>query len=560
MQQQPSRVKRQSERNVTMTLKILILYLCAIPVLQKVLTIISKDETETMIVSFSKMLTFFSIILAIALFWVITNYVVTNKRIRSFVEVSALYGMCLLCYLSTGISTSNYKFIFALIVLMYSMELGMKFGMCMSLVSGLSIVAGDLLSCSESMRSQMFQSDLILFGSFCLLAYIVGFFSERNRKLIEELKDSVNRDSLTHLFNHRYFYEYMHGVMDAPVEGMHHYILMMDIDFFKAYNDTLGHPKGDAVLVQISNICRNLFSDRTVFRYGGEEFAITYTATDAQEAVKIADHLRTTIAMTPFEGEHLLPGHNLTVSIGVAELQVNDTLTNWIERADNALYKAKAFHKNRVQLYSSVHDRFEHLDSNNDDERIVSIKTLLSVINSRDRYTYNHTDRVVHYCETYAKYAKMSESQQKMLLYSAYLHDIGKINVPQEILISEKKLTPEEWEQIKKHPVDSAEIVRGIRNFGEIAKIVRQHHEKFDGSGYPDGKTGTEIHYLARVLALADSFDAMTSKRPYQRAKSFEEAFEEIRRCKGTHFDPDLAEVFIQAIQTRYVDDRSNKK
>ena len=376
---------------------------------------------------------------------------------------------------------------------------------------------------------------------------------ERNRKLIEELKDSVNRDSLTHLFNHRYFYEYMHGVMDAPVEGMHHYILMMDIDFFKAYNDTLGHPKGDAVLVQISNICRNLFSDRTVFRYGGEEFAITYTATDAQEAVKIADHLRTTIAMTPFEGEHLLPGHNLTVSIGVAEMQVNDTLTNWIERADNALYKAKAFSKNRVQMYSSVYDRFDHLDQVGEDEQIISIKTLLSIINSRDRYTYNHTDRVVHYCEAFSEYAKLSEEQSHMLLYGAYLHDIGKINVPQEILISEKRLTDEQWALIKKHPQDGAEIVRKIKNFDVIADIVCQHHEKYNGTGYPHGKKGEEIHYLARVLALADSFDAMTAKRPYQKARTFQEAMEEIRACKGTQFDPELAEQFINAIKASYM-------
>lgn len=139
-----------------------------------------------------------------------------------------------------------------------------------------------------------------------------------------------------------------------------------------------------------------------------------------------------------------------------------------------------------------------------------------------------------------------------MLLYGAYLHDIGKINVPQEILVSEKPLNDEKWEQMKKHPRDGAEIVRKIKNFDEVAEIVQQHHEKYNGTGYPDGIKGEDIHFLARVLTLADSFDAMTSKRPYQKIKTFEEAFEEIRKCKGTHFDPQLAEIFIAAIDDTY--------
>ena len=200
-----------------------------------------------------------------------------------------------------------------------------------------------------------------------------------------------------------------------------------------------------------------------------------------------------------------------------------------------------------------MYDRFDHLDKVSDNEQIVSIRTLLSVINTRDRYTYNHTDRVVHFCEAFSKYVQMPEEQSRALLYGAYLHDIGKINVPQEILISEKKLTDEQWELMKKHPADGAEIVRKIKNFDIIADIVLQHHEKFNGTGYPCGKKGEEIPVLARILTLADSFDAMTAKRPYQKAKTFEEAFIEIRRCKGTQFDPELAELFIQAIENSYL-------
>jgi putative nucleotidyltransferase with HDIG domain len=204
-------------------------------------------------------------------------------------------------------------------------------------------------------------------------------------------------------------------------------------------------------------------------------------------------------------------------------------------------------------MYSSVYDRFDHLNNVGDDEQIISIKSLLSVINSRDRYTYNHTDRVVHYCEVFAKYAKLPQEQSKALLYSAYLHDIGKINVPQEILISEKKLTNEQWELMKQHPTDGADIVRKIENFDTIADIVEQHHEKFDGTGYPNGKKGDELHYLARILTLADSFDAMTAKRPYQKSKTVEEAYAEIIRCAGTQFDPELAQEFVDALKSSYL-------
>ena len=197
-------------------------------------------------------------------------------------------------------------------------------------------------------------------------------------------------------------------------------------------------------------------------------------------------------------------------------------------------------------------ERFDHLDQIDDDERIISIKTLLSVINSRDRYTYNHTDRVVHYCEIYSKYVKLNEKDSKTLLYSAYLHDIGKINVAKEILISEKKLTDQQWEEMKKHPFDGAEIIKKIKNLEGVSEIVVQHHEKYDGSGYPYGVKGDQIYPLSRILTLADSFDAMTAKRPYQKVKTFEEAFEEIRRCKGTQFDPEIAEVFISALEEVY--------
>ncbi len=144
---------------------------------------------------------------------------------------------------------------------------------------------------------------------------------------------------------------------------------------------------------------------------------------------------------------------------------------------------------------------------------------------------------------------KLSVADKRLLLYGAYLHDLGKINTSKETLISNTKLTQEQWEELKKHPQDSADIVSQIDGFEKIVPIVLQHHEKYDGSGYPNGLKGTEIDYLARILTVADSFDAMTNQRPYQKTKTFEEAFEEIERCKSTHFDPVIADEFMEALK-----------
>ena len=539
-------------KDINATLKFLVLFICVIPVLQKCFQIMSSEEQ--LYFNLVKMVIFFVIILVATVFWFIINYAFKSEKLRAFFEVAIMYTICVLCYVSTGMSISSYKFIFALAILLYSIDFGVRFGLNFSIVSGCTIIACDMFSVSAAQRSQFFQSDIVLLGAFCMTAYAVGYYAEKDRKQIRSLSDAVNRDSLTGLHNHRYFFDFMHRALEENPRGKQQYVMIMDIDFFKVYNDNLGHQQGDTALRKIADICKAHFGDDHVFRYGGEEFSLYMIARDDEQAYALANDLRADIERAEFEGQQMQPGHNLTVSIGVAaKKEDGDTVMDWIERADNSLYKAKAFRKNRVQMYSSVYDRFDHLNNVGADEQIISIKSLLSVINSRDRYTYNHTDRVVHYCEVFAKYAKLPQEQSKALLYSAYLHDIGKINVPQEILISEKKLTNEQWELMKKHPTDGADIVRKIENFDTIADIVEQHHEKFDGTGYPNGKKGDELHYLARILTLADSFDAMTAKRPYQKSKTVEEAYAEIIRCAGTQFDPELAKEFVDALKSSYL-------
>jgi diguanylate cyclase (GGDEF)-like protein/putative nucleotidyltransferase with HDIG domain len=330
-------------------------------------------------------------------------------------------------------------------------------------------------------------------------------------------------------------------------------LLIIDIDYFKKYNDIYGHKKGDEILKEITTTIKKIIRMTDVLcRYGGDEFCIILPDTDKENAVKLANKLRETVYDNYYEGQEYLPNDNLTISIGLSTLDnQSENYNNLIENADSALYKAKFLRKNKVEVYSSIFEQFKELDNkNNLTDNLKPLKTLIAVINSRDTYTYNHVERVVDYCYIMANYLKLSRNDKKLLLYAAYLHDLGKINVSKEILIADNHLTNEQWEELKKHPKDSADIIRQIDGFEDVVPIVLQHHEKYDGSGYPGGLKGENISYLARILTIIDSFDAMTNQRTYQKIKTFNEAFDEIERCKGTHFDPNIAVKFIKVMKT----------
>ena len=329
---------------------------------------------------------------------------------------------------------------------------------------------------------------------------------------------------------------------------------MIDIDYFKKYNDMYGHSQGDELLKEITTIIRNNLNEKDILcRYGGDEFCVILPDTNKDEASCIANQLREAVYNYDCLGQVYMNNGRITLSIGVSTYnKETESYKNLIDNADLALYRAKFLRRNKVEVYSSVFDQVKEIDNADANllEDIKPLKTLITVINSRDTYTYKHVERVYNYCNIMADYLKLSAEDKRALLYAAYLHDLGKINISKEILISNKKLTQEEWEELKKHPQDSADILKQIKDFETVVPIVLQHHEKYDGSGYPNALKGEQISYLARILTVVDSFDAMTNQRTYQKTKTFEEAFEEIERCKGTHFDPVIADQFIDAIKS----------
>lgn len=176
------------------------------------------------------------------------------------------------------------------------------------------------------------------------------------------------------------------------------------------------------------------------------------------------------------------------------------------------------------------------------------IRILINIIDIKDQYTSKHTERVVMYAKLLEDKLNLSDKDKLNLIYAAYIHDIGKINIPKEILIKDSPLTNAEWLQIKEHSEIGFNIIKNIDVLKDIAPIVLHHHERYDGLGYPDGLKGDDIPYLSRVLNVIDSFDAMTSKRTYNTQKSFEEGIEELIRCRNSQFDPNIVEVFIENI------------
>ena len=427
----------------------------------------------------------------------------------------------------------------------------MKSGLNVAYISSTVILFMDILMLPREQVNYYFQNDLVLAGVFILTAWPLGFYVKIEQDHIKNLESVINIDGLTKLYNHRYFCDSLNEkVKIGNRESTPVSMIFIDIDNFKHYNDMYGHQKGDYVLSKIGTIIKeNIRKWDIASRYGGEEFSIILLDTCEEEALKIAERLRCKIESEHFDGEENQPNGKITASIGVSvypDKAKNDV--ELIKSADDALYRAKFFYKNRVEVYTSILDEIKSNIDEKDIELVTSIKTLISVINAKDKYTYGHIERVVMYSRMMADKLNLNENERNILIYGAYMHDIGKINISKDILVKKMKLTDEEWEILKQHSADGVEIIESVESLKMIKPLILYHHERYDGRGYPHQLKGEEIPYLARILTVVDSFDAMTSSRPYNNKMTYEEGLIEVKRCSGTQFDPEIAEKFIEVI------------
>jgi len=472
----------------------------------------------------------------------------------SFQFVESLCYVIIFCFmiLVSGAAQSDYKFLLLLIIVSATIQMGMSEGLYIAFVSSASVLIIDLItSSSASGITIQLENDVILCGIFILVAWTLGFYVKVEGQYIRQLEHWLNVDILTDIYNYRYFRNaFNEKITKAKKEGSQLAFMLLDIDFFKNYNDLNGHQKGDVVLKTIASILmESKRGEDIVARYSGEEFVILMPDVTEEEALKIGEDIRLKVENAYFENQEYQPNGNLTISIGISlfpdKAKDEDEL---IRSADDALYRAKFFSKNRVESYTSILDELKNDIEDKDIDLITSIKTLIMVINIKDRYTYGHTERVVIYSKMLADELKLADADRKNLIYAAYMHDIGKIDTPKLMLNKPGVLTSEEWEILQQHPVKGAELISPVDSLGEIIPLIRHHHERYDGAGYPDNLAGEDIPYLARALTVVDCFDAMMSNRPYQRRRPYEDAIEELKNCKGMQFDPQMVDAFIRAL------------
>ncbi|OPA74056.1 HD family phosphohydrolase [Paenibacillus selenitireducens] len=389
-----------------------------------------------------------------------------------------------------------------------------------------------------------------IFGLMLFLS-IAMFLSVAFKKLFviyNQISDKANIDQRTGLYSHSYFEEKLDDYIKLYRDRDQVFSLaMLDLDDFKKYNDAYGHPQGDRLLSFFGDIIKKECEAAKFLpaRYGGEEFSIIMPGVTKEKANEFINELRKKVNNSLFDGVDVFPHGCISFSAGILEItKDNYDKSQLVDHADRALYIAKSKGKNTVSIYgeqSYLPQRFEH--------DIHEIEQQVKIFLSKDVYTYKHSKRVYSYAVEMAEVLQLKEEDRRTLILGALIHDIGKLEIPRDVLNKKTRLTPDEWEMVKKHVLWGKEIVLASGKYKELIPLVELHHERYDGKGYPYGLQGEEIPRLARLLCIIDSFDAMTTERPYQATKSFHEALGEIRLCSGSQFDPELAVQFIQFME-----------
>ena len=369
------------------------------------------------------------------------------------------------------------------------------------------------------------------------------------RSAQERLMAMIDLDPLTELHNHRYFKEAL--ISEVERSNANHEdlaLVLIDLDGFKKYNETNGLSAGDQALRDVARIIRDNTEayDHTA-RFGGNEFAILLPGNEAAEAEACAEAIRQEVKVC-------LPG--LTVSIGSAQYGINTSRGEGLKiAAELALARAKQLGRDRVCRFENVPGAEGDVDPYQlykymQDASLATIQALAAAVDAKDAYTKGHSTRVAEYARDLAQYLGLKESVQELTYRTGTLHDVGKIGVPDSILNKPSRLEDEERAIMETHPVLGELIVRKAPQLEDTIPGVRHHHEAWDGTGYPDRLSGEDIPLIARLLAVADTYDAMTSDRPYRKGMAVDFALSTIRKGAGTQFDPELALAFVDMMES----------
>ena len=374
---------------------------------------------------------------------------------------------------------------------------------------------------------------VLIFFAMLFMSYMSRLRQHRlQRASMETYQNLALKDGMTDLSNRRAFEQSMKAYDENPRENPDALLTILDLNGLKKINDELGQSAGDEAILAVADAIKKVYGFYgECFRIGGDEFAVILT--DLSRDVRLL-HRQFDAYL---ESYHMPGDMKLSAAKGSAELYDRNgrrlTTSEWKQAADLAMYSDK-------QRYASGHviSRAEDLQS--------ILDCVIGLVEAKDQYTAKHSERVREMSVEIAKWMNLSPDTIEQIDMAAHLHDIGKVGIPESVLMKPGKLTEEEFAVMKEHPVIGALVIEKAQNMSEIADIVKFHHERYDGKGYPLGLSGDAIPLGARIVAVADSIDAMTSKRCYRDSLGLDVCRDEIERNLGKMYDPAIGTITLE--------------
>jgi diguanylate cyclase (GGDEF)-like protein len=399
-----------------------------------------------------------------------------------------------------------------------------------------------------------------------------------NARLYQEARLTSLTDALTGIGSRRF----LEDRLEAECIRTRRYrrpfsVAIIDLDNFKTINDMLGHASGDDVLKKFAACMKSQKRDADALaRYGGDEFVILMPETKAQDALILLERLRAKV-----QEIKLAQDVSVTISCGIAQSLPDppevglikpasgqpDSSSEAMRRADMALYEAKSAGRNCVRIWDEtmskhvkagdievekikkLQRRITGLSEQAEKMFIQSIWGLVQALEAKDSYAKKHSENVMHYSLGIAKTMKIAPKQIETIGRAAMIHDIGKIGIPDAILSKPGKLTPRERTVVEQHPLIAVRILENMTFLEREIAMVRHHHEKWNGQGYPHSLSKTSIPLGARIMAVADAFDGLTSHRSYHNPRSLAEAMEILVDSSGYDFDPKVVKAMVSWVE-----------